>query len=92
MVLGTLPDPRFKAHMFTAADTLDKAREEGQGPTSPLNQSRREANEPTSIVDQIYANILKAQAAPEARVNIREELNLYLREPVIDRKSGLSLE
>lgn len=59
---------------------------QGKGPTTGRVQTLRQT------MLQIYSNVLKAQAAPEVGVNNTEVLNLYLREPLIDRNSGLSLE
>lgn len=55
-----------------------------------------EEEEPSGLVDRMYANILGAHRhhgtpAKESE-DISDELNRYLREPVIDRKTGLPLE
>uniref|UniRef100_UPI00358FB429 uncharacterized protein n=2 Tax=Myxine glutinosa TaxID=7769 RepID=UPI00358FB429 len=63
---------------------------------SDPKRQRVEEEEPTGLVDSMYANLLGARShqstAPEVRRSVDYELDCYLREPVIDRKSGLPLE
>lgn len=110
MVLGTLLDSRYKGHVFAADDTLNKAKQwikeeqviasEQQQVTSGDQGSdpkiRVEEEEPSGLVDRMYANILQAHShhgtPAEECEDISDELNRYLREPVIDRKTGLPLE
>ncbi|KAL7877738.1 hypothetical protein SRHO_G00043810 [Serrasalmus rhombeus] len=60
---------------------------------SESKRMRVEEKKPSGLVDQMFANILGTHSHPkEDREDISDELNRYLREPVIDRKTGQPLE
>ncbi|XP_077340549.1 zinc finger BED domain-containing protein 4-like [Lithobates pipiens] len=114
LVLATLLDPRYKAHVF-ASDTLSKAktwlREENaivseqkratsgdEGPEPKRTRTRAEEKEepsPSGLLEKMYANILGAHGTPAEESDeqlISEQLEKYLQEPLIDRRTGLPLE
>lgn len=57
--------------------------EEGQGPTIPPKQARREAEEPTGLVDQSYANVIGAEIPADESVNVYKRLRCSLTERFI---------
>uniref|UniRef100_UPI00358DF1F0 zinc finger BED domain-containing protein 4-like n=1 Tax=Myxine glutinosa TaxID=7769 RepID=UPI00358DF1F0 len=107
VVLACLLDPRFKERPFSSDMVLSKAKEwlgeesniesrrtntpetttEGGDPKKP-----RVVEESRSLLDDIYASVLCSQTEQPVAKGITEEIECYLREPVVNRRSGDPLE
>ena len=107
MVLACLLDPRYKERPLSP-ETLDQAKAwvmeeaqrnppETQGDTAceeegdPKRQ-RVEEGRAHSVLDSLYDSMLSSTTQDEEPEEIIEELERYMREPVIDRKKGNPLE
>eukprot|EP00063_Salmo_salar_P049203 XP_014024038.1 PREDICTED: zinc finger BED domain-containing protein 4-like [Salmo salar] len=72
--------------------TADWTNEE-EDPDPGAKRQRVRADQPPSLVDSLYARILGSQEGrAEVQCSFEIELERYLTEPVIDRKSSLPLE
>lgn len=72
--------------------TADGTSEE-EDPDPGAKRQRVRVDQPPSLVDSLYARILGSQEGrAEVQCSFEIELERYLTEPVIDRKSGLPLE
>ncbi len=87
----------IKEEHAIVSEQLKTATTEDQG--SDLKQRRVEDEElpgASSVLEQMYANILEPHGTPtqksDDKHHISEQLDQYLREPLIDRQTGQPLE
>ncbi|XP_078027094.1 zinc finger BED domain-containing protein 4-like [Epinephelus lanceolatus] len=91
VVLACLLDPRYKNHVFSSDITLSKAKEWlNEDVESAAKQSSQEEHAPVSCIhriDEMFSSLPGPHTGePLAKVCLDDELQLYLKEPVIDRR------
>lgn len=104
VVLACLLDPRYKERPLLA-QTLSQAKAwltEGEADTTTPETTGNEKGDPKrqkteqgqahSLLDRLYDSMLTSMSQEEAPEGILEELERYMKEPVIDRKKGNPLE
>lgn len=106
MLLACLLDPRYKEWSLSP-ETLTQAKawlrgEAEKTPPEPTPaesasdegdpKRQRVEDQPHSLLDSLYDNMLTSTSHPQAPEGILEELERYISEPVIDRKRGNPLE
>uniref|UniRef100_A0A3Q1EVB9 HAT C-terminal dimerisation domain-containing protein n=1 Tax=Acanthochromis polyacanthus TaxID=80966 RepID=A0A3Q1EVB9_9TELE len=99
LVLSTLLDPRYKANVLSAAtrDPVQMWIQEEHSLLSPKQKrvaAEVEERPRPGLVEQMFANILQATSPDETaqESDISSQLDQYLHEPLIDRKTGNPLE
>uniref|UniRef100_A0A3P8RUH3 BED-type domain-containing protein n=1 Tax=Amphiprion percula TaxID=161767 RepID=A0A3P8RUH3_AMPPE len=84
VVLACLLDPRYKSHAFSVATTMNKAKEwlkeEVDASTQQTSREEHAVTDRASMEEQLASGC------------IEDELYLYLKEPVIDRRQGDPLQ
>ncbi|XP_056138846.1 zinc finger BED domain-containing protein 4-like [Lampris incognitus] len=98
VVLACLLDPCYKSHAFSFATTLSKAKgwlkeEEDANDGNTHKRQRREHTSFCSRVDEMFSSLLAHHTGDLlASSCVEDELHLYLKEPVIDRRKGDPLQ
>ncbi|XP_073689317.1 zinc finger BED domain-containing protein 4-like [Garra rufa] len=96
LVLATLLDPRYKGHVFFAVDTLTKAKQCIKEEYAIVSEQLKTASTEDQGSDPKQRRVEDEELPPtqesDDEHHISEQLDQYLCEPLIDRKTGQPLE
>nr|XP_033940878.1 zinc finger BED domain-containing protein 4-like [Pseudochaenichthys georgianus] len=100
VVLACLLDPRYKNHVFSSDATLTKAKEwlkedvtSQEEPAAAAAAAAAEDISEEDRIDDMFSSLLASHTAePLAESCLEDELHMYLKQPVIDRRKGDPLQ